>query len=110
MYQLLSDESRFCRTFHGAVPFFFMVLAIELATPIHSYCQTSQERFKTTTRPNIILFVTDDLSPDLGCYGNSAIQTPHLDALASEGVRFTHAFCTTASCSASRSVILTGLF
>ncbi|WP_417735423.1 sulfatase [Rosistilla oblonga] len=61
------------------------------------------------SRPNIILFVTDDLSPDMGCYGNDAIKTPNLDALASDGVRFTNAFCTTASCSASRSVILTGL-
>ena len=60
-------------------------------------------------QPNVILFVTDDLSPDMGCYGNTAIKTPHLDALAADGVRFTHAFCTTASCSASRSVILTGL-
>ena len=110
MFQILSDESRFCRTCLDAVPLFFMVLALQLAMPIHSYCQTSEERFETPARPNIILFVTDDLSPDLGCYGNNAIQTPHLDALASEGVRFTHAFCTTASCSASRSVILTGLF
>ena len=58
---------------------------------------------------NIVLFVCDDLSPDLGCYGNRAIRTPNLDRLAAEGVRFNHAFCTTASCSASRSVILTGL-
>ncbi|MDX1945872.1 MAG: sulfatase [Pirellulaceae bacterium] len=62
------------------------------------------------TKPNIILIVTDDLGADLGCYGNPVIQTPHLDALAKDGVRMTHAFCTTASCSASRSVILTGLF
>ena len=61
-------------------------------------------------RPNIILFVTDDMGADAGCYGNPVIQTPHLDALAKDGVRLTHAFCTTASCSASRSVILTGLF
>ena len=58
---------------------------------------------------NIILFVTDDQSPDAGCYGNSVIQTPNLDALANDGTLLTHAFCTTASCSASRSVILTGL-
>ena len=57
---------------------------------------------------NIVLFVADDLSPDAGCYGNQAIKTPHIDRLAAEGVRFDHAFCTTASCSASRSVILTG--
>jgi N-sulfoglucosamine sulfohydrolase len=58
---------------------------------------------------NVILIVTDDQSPDAGCYGNPVIKTPNLDALASDGTRFTHAFCTTASCSASRSVILTGL-
>jgi N-sulfoglucosamine sulfohydrolase len=61
-------------------------------------------------RPNILLFVTDDMGADAGCYGNPVIKTPHLDALAKEGVRLTDAFCTTASCSASRSVILTGLF
>ena len=60
-------------------------------------------------RPNIVLFVTDDQSPIAGCYGSPVIQTPHLDQLAREGTRFTRAFATTASCSASRSVILTGL-
>jgi N-sulfoglucosamine sulfohydrolase len=60
-------------------------------------------------RPNIILFVTDDMGADAGCYGNPVVKTPHLDALAKEGIRLTSAFCTTASCSASRSVILTGL-
>ena len=59
--------------------------------------------------PNIILFVTDDQSPIAGCYGHTDIKTPHLDSLAAEGTRFTHAFATTASCSASRSVILSGL-
>ncbi|MGI8979404.1 MAG: sulfatase family protein [Pirellulaceae bacterium] len=58
---------------------------------------------------NIILFVTDDMGPDAGCYGNTVIKTPHLDALAKDGIRLTSAFCTTASCSASRSVILTGI-
>jgi N-sulfoglucosamine sulfohydrolase len=60
-------------------------------------------------RPNIVLFVTDDQSPIAGCYGSPLIRTPHLDQLAKEGTRFTEAFATTASCSASRSVILTGL-
>ena len=58
---------------------------------------------------NIVMFVVDDQGRDAGCYGNAAIQTPHLDALAKDGTRFDYAFCTTASCSASRSVILTGL-
>src|SRR5262249_48832002 len=46
---------------------------------------------------------------DAGCYGNKVLKTPHLDALAADGTLFRHAFCTTASCSPSRSVILTGL-
>ncbi len=67
--------------------------------------------FAEQARPNIILFVSDDHGTDaLGCYGNDVIQTPNLDRLASEGVRFTNAFCTSASCAASRSVILTGKF
>jgi N-sulfoglucosamine sulfohydrolase len=59
---------------------------------------------------NVILFVTDDQGQDAGCYGNPVVKTPNLDALAADGTRFTHAYCTTASCSPSRSVILTGLF
>lgn len=62
-------------------------------------------------RPNILLYVVDDLgSTDTGCYGNPVIRTPGLNRLAENGTRFTHAFCTTVSCSASRSVILTGLY
>ena len=58
---------------------------------------------------NVILFVTDDQGQDAGCFGNQVIETPNLDALAADGTVFSHAFCTTASCSASRSVILTGI-
>ena len=62
-------------------------------------------------RPNIILFVSDDHGTDaLGCYGNSVVKTPNMDRLAAEGIRFTRAYCTSASCAASRSVILTGLY
>lgn len=61
------------------------------------------------SRRNIVFFVVDDMSPDTGAYGNPAIRTPNLDALARDAVVFTHAFATTASCSASRSVILSGL-
>ncbi len=61
-------------------------------------------------RPNIVLMVSDDHGTDaLGCYGNPVIQTPALDTLAADGTIFTDANCTTASCSPSRSVILSGL-
>jgi N-sulfoglucosamine sulfohydrolase len=58
---------------------------------------------------NVLLLIADDHSPIAGCYGNPVIKTPNMDRLAREGVRFSHAFCTTPSCSASRSVVLTGL-
>ncbi len=61
------------------------------------------------TRKNIVFFIVDDMSPDTGAYGNPVIQTPNLDNLAENATVFTHAFATTASCSASRSVVLTGL-
>jgi len=62
-------------------------------------------------RPNIVLMVADDHGMEaLGCYGNPVIKTPNLDGLARDGARFVNAFCTTASCSASRSVILTGMY
>ncbi len=58
---------------------------------------------------NVILFITDDESPTLGCYGDKAAVTPHIDALAKDGTLFQNAFATTASCSASRSVVMSGL-
>lgn len=59
-------------------------------------------------RPNIVLFVADDLGTTIGCYGDPVARTPNMDRLAAAGVRFTYAFCTTASCSPSRSAILSG--
>ncbi|HXG55649.1 MAG TPA: sulfatase [Vicinamibacterales bacterium] len=59
---------------------------------------------------NVVFFVADDHGTEaLGAYGNRVVKTPSLDQLALDGVRFTHAFATTASCSASRSVLLTGV-
>src|SRR5688500_12080570 len=58
---------------------------------------------------NVVLFIADDMGQDAGCYGNREVMTPALDQLAREGTLFRNAFCTSASCSASRSVIMTGL-
>ena len=58
---------------------------------------------------NIIFFITDDESPTLGCYGDMVARTPAVDALAADGTMFRNAFATTASCSASRSVVMSGL-
>ncbi len=59
---------------------------------------------------NVVLIIADDLGLDLGCYGNKAIRTPNLDALARRGVRFMRAYATVSSCSPSRSSIFTGLY
>ena len=58
---------------------------------------------------NIIFFITDDESPTLGCYGDPIAKTPAIDAIAEDGTVFLNAFATTASCSASRSVVMSGL-
>jgi arylsulfatase A-like enzyme len=60
-------------------------------------------------QPNILLIVSDDQGwPDLGCIGTKAIQTPHLDQLAKEGVRLTNYYVTWPACTPSRGSILTG--
>ena len=58
---------------------------------------------------NVIFYIADDLGAYLGCYGYPQAKTPHMDALAADGTLFTNAYATTASCSASRSVIMTGM-
>ena len=60
-------------------------------------------------RPNIVVLLCDDLGyGDLACYGNKTIQTPNLDRLAAEGIRFTDFYSTAPVCSASRAGLLTG--
>jgi N-sulfoglucosamine sulfohydrolase len=61
-------------------------------------------------RPNVLLIVSEDNGPELGCYGDPYARTPNLDRLASEGVRFERAFVTQAGCSQSRASFLTGLY
>jgi arylsulfatase A-like enzyme len=61
-------------------------------------------------RPNILWMTCEDMSPRLGCYGDSVAQTPHIDRLASEGIRFTRAFATYPVCAPSRHSIITGMY
>jgi arylsulfatase A-like enzyme len=61
-------------------------------------------------RPNILWLSAEDISPHLGCYGDSHAITPHLDQLAKEGVRYTHAFTTAGVCAPCRSGIITGMY
>jgi arylsulfatase A-like enzyme len=59
--------------------------------------------------PNIILIIADDLGyGDLGCYGQTFIETPNIDALAKDGMRFTQFYAGSAVCAPARCVLLTG--
>jgi arylsulfatase A len=63
------------------------------------------------TPPNVIVIYADDLGyGDLGCYGSPTIRTPHLDRLASEGVRFTDFYSAAEVCTPSRAALLTGRY
>lgn len=61
-------------------------------------------------QPNVLFITADDLGLQLGCYGDTAIETPHIDALAASGVQFDVAYVAQATCSPSRSAMLTGIY
>jgi len=66
---------------------------------------------KKAQQPNIILFFIDDMGwTDLGCYGSDLYETPHIDKLASEGVKFTNAYSACTVCSPSRAALMTGKY
>ena len=60
-------------------------------------------------KPNVIFVLSDDLAQgDVGCYGQKLIKTPHLDAMAKDGIRFTQAYCGTSVCAPSRTSLMIG--
>ncbi|XP_047500365.1 iduronate 2-sulfatase-like isoform X1 [Penaeus chinensis] len=67
----------------------------------------SREVLSSSSHPNILLIVVDDLRPSLGCYGDPVAVTPNIDALARQGVLFTKAFAQQALCGPSRTSFLT---
>jgi arylsulfatase A-like enzyme len=70
-----------------------------------------EERITQNERPNIVFILTDDQRWDaLGAAGNTIIQTPNLDKIAEDGIRFKNAFVTTSICACSRASILTGQY
>ena len=66
---------------------------------------------QSTPKPNFVLILLDDLGcTDLGCYGARDLKTPHIDALASTGVRFTNWYANAPVCAPSRASLLTGRY
>ncbi len=79
------------------------VMALVFTLNLLSLTVTADEK------PNIIFVVADDLGyGDLGCYGQKKIQTPHIDRLAREGMRFTDFYAGSTVCAPSRCVLMTG--
>lgn len=72
--------------------------------------KTSPTGSATSRPPNILWLISEDTSPDIGCYGNTLVKTPNIDRLAAEGARYTNAFVTGPVCSASRSGFMTGMY
>jgi len=65
---------------------------------------------RSRRKPNIIFILADDLGyGDLGCYGQEVIQTPHLDRMAAEGMRFTQCYAGSTVCAPARCALMTGL-
>ena len=60
--------------------------------------------------PNILWISAEDISPDLGCYGDAYAVTPAIDAFAAQGVRFDHAYAHMGVCAPARSGIITGMY
>src|SRR5262245_5551931 len=61
-------------------------------------------------RPNILWITAEDLSLNLGCYGDKDARTPNLDSFAREAVRYTRAFATAPVCSPARSCLISGVY
>jgi arylsulfatase A len=71
--------------------------------------QAPREQAELPQKPNILIFYADDLGyGDIGCYGAMGVETPHIDHLAANGIKFTDAHCAAATCSPSRYSLLTG--
>ena len=62
-----------------------------------------------TVRPHVLFLAVDDLRPQLGCYGETNIHSPHIDRLAEGGVVFRRSYCMVPTCGASRASLMTGI-
>ena len=81
-----------------------VMLAVVLVTPVVLVAQQ-----RDVPRPNLLWITAEDMSATLGCYGDRYATTPHLDRLAKEACRYTHAYATAPVCSPSRSCLINGV-
>ncbi len=81
-----------------------------IATAAVSFLKEHARPAPRPQRPNILWLTCEDISPNLGCFGDPQAVTPNLDRLASEGVRYTRAFAPIGVCAPARSTIITGMY
>lgn len=95
----MSTQNSLCRILLHIHTLLWMVTAATVLTPVVS----------AADKPNIVFILADDLGyRELGCYGQQKIRTPHLDKLATEGMKLTQHYCGNAVCAPSRCVLMTG--
>lgn len=83
---------------------FIVILSLGLGA-----CRSSADQANSNSSPNVIFIMADDLGyGDLGCYGQQRINTPNIDRLAAEGMRFTQHYAGSPICAPSRCVLMTG--
>ena len=88
-----------------------LILALAAGPPGGSAPDVARETASEVAPPNVVVIFCDDLGyRDLGGFGSPDIATPHLDALAAGGTKFTHFYAAQAACSASRAALLTGCY
>ncbi len=86
-------------------PFLYHRLALSLLMLF--WCGTC---FAAEQKPNILWITCEDMSPRLACYGDHTVATPHLNQLAQESVRYTHAYGTYGVCAPNRHTLITGMY
>ncbi len=89
---------------------FLQLSALTTAAALSPFSITQKAQAQNQKRPNILWISCEDIGPRLGCYGDKVADTPNLDTLAAEGMRFDNCFTTSPVCAPVRSGIITGMY
>jgi arylsulfatase A-like enzyme len=92
--------------FKNLTVLFFVITGFQF---LFSGCNSTQKT-ETGERPNILILIAEDISPELGCYGNEYATTPNIDKMAEGGMVYDFALTTAPICAPSRSALASGLY